>query len=153
MRGDGARQNGRVAQGGAGRRGRIGWLLGLLAGVLVVGVALAGADRPPPPGFVWVVVLAVALTATARVTLPHALRQWDRRGPTVALTGSALTGAAAGAALAELAGAVSGGEPSVDVDLSARLVGASVAAALGGAAAVLLVVLAHQWDRADTSGR
>lgn len=49
-------------------------LLAVTAFVMIVGLALLGADRPPPPGFLVVVALAAGYAAGIRMLVPRLLR-------------------------------------------------------------------------------
>lgn len=92
--------------------------------VFLVVVGLAGADKPPPPGFLIWILLAGVASLIAWWRAPHWIRPLD--------------GARDGAWMGLLAGVVlaSGpGEPSIEVTFWLRalwVVGAVVMAALGG---------------------
>jgi hypothetical protein len=122
-------------------------LIGTGTAVIMVGVALAGADRPPPPGFVWVVAFGVVWGVGVWLLLPRALVCWDERGATAALFAAAVCGGSVGVLAVSLAGAVSGGEPSVQVDTLWRALALASGAVLGGAAGVGLILLARWLDR------
>lgn len=134
------------AAGGDARRGlatRLGWG----AGIGFVLVMAAGADRPPPPGFLLIVGYAVVLAALIGRLLPHLLELWDARGAAAAIVRAALWGFTGGLALMALTMVVSTGEPSVDVDAAARLTGFTVVGAVGALCATGLTAVARALDR------
>lgn len=128
-------------------RGRIAGLLGWAGGVLVVVIGLAGADRPPPPGFVWMLVAGVVLGVAVRVFAPRALVVWDSRGAAAVLWRAAVLGMAVGATVGALAAGFASGEPSVVVSPGARLIGVIVLAAAGAAGSVCLAAAARILDQ------
>lgn len=115
-----------------------------LAWAVAVGFVLvlaAGADRPPPPGFVWVVPFAAVLGVTVRLLLPHGLATWSDSGSRAALARAAAVGALVAAMIWAVLSLASGGEPSIDVGAGARITGLVVACLAGslGAMGVLAV--------------
>jgi hypothetical protein len=129
-----------------GRR-RLATGLGWVTGVLFVLVMAAGADRPPPPGFLLVVAYGALLGVIVGRVLPHLLDVWDSRGTGPAIARSALWGFLGGLALLAVTMLVSTGEPSVDVDATARLVGFAVVGVVGALGAAGLTATARLLDR------
>jgi hypothetical protein len=89
------------------RRARLDSRFGWGGGILLVLVAVAGADHPPPPGFLWIVLFAGVVVWAVRRGLPSVLGEWDARGGASALmiaggTGLGLGVVAWGAAYAVL---------------------------------------------------
>lgn len=109
---------------------------------LVVLALAAGADRPPPVGFVVVPIMAAALVFVVAAALPR----WRAgKGFTGCFSwrGPLLQGAAAGLAVWLLTLALPfGGEPTVDPTLGQYLIGAAVMAVLGAVCASVLAALA-----------
>ncbi len=105
-------------------------------------VALLGADKPPPPGFAVVAVVAAALIALVAFAMPRwrATKARPRRGQ---VPGPAVQGAHAGAALWATAVLLPfTGEPTITPGYAHYAIGAAVAAALGAATTALLARLA-----------
>ena len=136
----------RDAQGREGRR-RLGAQLGSASSVLFVLAMAAGADRPPPPGFVLVIAYGVLLGVVVWRALPLLLDLWDARGAGPAIGRAALAGFLAGLALWALTSVISTGEPSIDVDPAARLIGFTVVGAVGALGATTLTWTGRLLDR------
>lgn len=69
-------------------------------GLLLLLVLLAGADRPPPPGFLWLVGMVAVLVGAGTVVIP---RWWERRqrvGRARMVVAAAAQGATVGLAVA-----------------------------------------------------
>lgn len=113
-------------------------MIGVSTGLLVVVVACLGADWPPPPGFVALVVAAAVLAVLISVALPR----WRARGSR-SLAGPAAQGAAVvvamwwGAALLPFTG-----EPTVSPSLWDHLIGAGLAAGVGAIGGAVLARIA-----------
>jgi hypothetical protein len=122
-------------------------MLGWTSGVVFVLVMAAGADRPPPPGFLLFVGYGALIGALIGRVLPHLLELWDDRGAGAALARAALWGFAGGLVLMALTMVVSTGEPSIDVDAAARLIGFAVVGAVGAVGAAGLSATARVLDR------
>ena len=121
--------------------------LGWVTGILFVLVMASGADRPPPPGFLLVVAYGALLGALIARALPHLLGLWDARGARQALGRAALGGLLGGLALWVLTTTVSTGEPSIDVDATARVIGFTVVGVVGALGAAALTATAMLIDR------
>jgi uncharacterized membrane protein len=128
-----------------GRR-RLSAQVGLAAAVLFVLVMAAGADRPPPPGFVLVIAFGVLLGVVVWRALPLLLDLWDTRGAGPAICRAALAGFLAGLALWALTSVISTGEPSIDVDPAARLIGFTVVGVVGAFGASALTATGRLLD-------
>jgi hypothetical protein len=129
-----------------GRR-RLAARLGWASGALFVPVMAAGADRPPPPGFLLIVVYGALLGVVVWRALPLLLDLWDARGAGRALVRAALAGFLAGLALVGVTTVLSTGEPSIAVGPVARLIGFTVVGAVGALGAVALAVTGRLLDR------
>jgi hypothetical protein len=114
-----------------GTRRRIATRLAWVVAVGFVLVLAAGADRPPPPGFIRVVVLAAVLGVLVRVLLPQGLARWSAAGPRSALARAGAVGALVSVLIWGAASLAPGGDPSVDVGTGARIIGLVVACVLG----------------------
>lgn len=117
------------------------WLIAGTTGLFLVTVAYLGADKPPPPGFLVVVLMAVALTGLVAFALPRwratkALPQCGKaRSP-------ALQGAVVGLALWAVALLLPfSGEPTITPGVLDYAIGAALAASLGAAGAAILARL------------
>jgi hypothetical protein len=131
---------------GDGRR-RLAARLGWASGAIFVLVMAAGADRPPPPGFLLIVGYGALLGIAVRRALPLLLDLWDTRGAGAAIVRAALGGFLAGLALAAVTTVLSTGEPSIAVGPAARLIGFMVVGAVGALGAVALAVTGRLLDR------
>jgi hypothetical protein len=136
-----------VTAGGHDARRRLATRLGWAAGIGFVLVMAAGADRPPPPGFLLVVGFGALVGALIGRLLPDLLGLWDDRGAAPAIVRAALWGFSGGLALMALTTVVSSGEPSVDVDAAARLIGFTAVGAAGALGAVAATAIARILDR------
>jgi len=92
-------------------------------------LALAIADLPPPPGFVIVVLILLACALLVSLRVPVYLR-WRAEGTHGRLLRVARDGCLGGGAIALLS-LLSPGEPSIQPELSDRLIGMSVLIGLG----------------------
>lgn len=129
-------------------RGRVARWYGGAVGVGFVLAMAAGADFPPPPGFIVVVMLGVALGAAVGRFLPGLLERWDRAGAGSALGRAAAIGLVA--SLAVWAGIwllPGGGEPSVTVDTASLMVGFVMVGVAGMVGAVAVVAGGRLLDR------
>jgi len=118
------------------------WVIASAVGLFLVSVAFLGADKPPPPGFLYVIAMAGVVTLLVAFAMPRwratkALPECrSPRGPTA-------QGAVVGVGLWLVALAVPGmGEPSIQLTLIDYLVGGALAASLGALGAALLARLA-----------
>lgn len=107
-------------------------------------VMAAGSDRPPPPGFLLVIVLGFGLGLAIDRLTPPLLDRWDRQGAGSVLLwvgGGGLVVAWAAWTVAWLFG---GGEPGIRVGIAAVAIGYAVVGVVGlvGAVGVALVVRA-----------
>jgi hypothetical protein len=126
---------------------RVSLVTGVGAGLLLVLLALAGADHPPPAGFLWVVLLGAVTAATVRLALPRALTRWESTGAQPILTTTALLGAASGALVVGLAGLLPSAEPSIEVTSVARVLGIAAGAASGAVGALVVVATGRLFHR------
>ncbi len=131
---------------GDGRR-RLAARLGWASGAIFVLVMAAGADRPPPPGFLLIVGYGALLGIAVRRALPLLLDLWDTRGAGAAIVRAALGGFLAGLALVAVTTVLSTGEPSIAVGPAARLIGFTVVGAVSALGAVALAVTGRLLDR------
>jgi hypothetical protein len=92
-------------------------------------LALAIADFPPPPGFVFVLLILLACALLVYLRVPVYLR-WRAEGATGRLLRVARDGLLGGGTI-ELLSLFSAGEPSIRAELSDRLIGISVLFGLG----------------------
>ena len=92
-------------------------------------LALAIADLPPPPGFVVLVLILLACAIVVYLRVPLYLR-WRAEGAKGRILRMARDGFLGGGAIALLS-LLSPGEPSIQPELSARLIGMSVLIGLG----------------------
>jgi drug/metabolite transporter (DMT)-like permease len=114
--------------------------------LLLTAVALAGADRPPPPRFTWLVIAFGVLSAVAHLRLKNHLSALRRTGG--GQPGAvALEGCAAGFSLGLFAVVLGGGEPSVTPSLLDRLIGFGVLGVLGAGCALALWWIAARMQR------
>lgn len=134
-----------------GRRRRLAARLGGLTGVAFVLVMAAGADRPPPPGFLLIAGYGALLAVAIARTLPGLLDVWDTRGPGPALGRATLWGFLGGLALWAVTTVVSTGEPTAQVDATARLIGFAVVGMVGALGAGALLATARLLDRRHRS--
>lgn len=118
------------------------WIIAVGFGVVVVAVLAAGADRPPPAGFLVVPVMSSGLVFAVAGALPRwrlskgCVSCFSWRGPMVQ---GALTGLALWLLMLALP---FGGEPTIDPTLGSYLIGASVLAMLGAVCASVLAAIA-----------
>jgi hypothetical protein len=92
-------------------------------------LALAIADFPPPPGFVILLLILLACALLVYPRVPVYLR-WRAEGAKGRILKVARDGLLAGGAIALLS-LFSAGEPSIEPELSARLIGIGVVIGLG----------------------
>ena len=114
---------------------------GLLVGL--VATAFAGADKPPPLGFLWLVVILAAASVGVFIRLKRHLasgRAGERRRARLVGVEGMIGGVGVAVALA----AIGGGEPSVVVSLESRLLGLALAAAVGAILALTVWLIAAQ---------
>lgn len=111
-------------------------------GLLLTAVALMGADRPPPPGFLAVVVVAGALS----VLIAFALPRWRAaRAPHRLTRGPAAQGALVGALIWLIFYLLPfSGEPSITPSVGDHLIGVGVSVLLGAGGAWLLARIARR---------
>lgn len=118
------------------------WLIAGATGLFLVTVAFLGADKPPPPGFVGVIVMASALAGLVAFALPR----W-RATKALPQCGKARSPAVQGAVVGVLLWAIAvllpfSGEPTITLGLIDYAIGAAMAASLGAAGAAILSRLA-----------
>ena len=92
-------------------------------------LALAIADLPPPPGFVILVLILLSCAILVYLRVPVYLR-WQAEGAKGRILRVARDGFLGGGAIALLS-LLSPGEPSIQPELSDRLIGMSVLTGLG----------------------
>lgn len=118
------------------------WIVAGATGGFVVLVAFLGADKPPPPGFIAVVVLAMSLVGLVAFVLPR-WRAIKAVPQCRSIRGHAAQGAVVGVVYWLLAMALPfAGEPSITPTVLDYLIAAAVAASLGAAAAAILFNIA-----------
>jgi hypothetical protein len=110
-------------------------------------VMAAGADRPPPPGFLVIVAYGGLLGVAVWRALPLLLDVWDARGAGPAIVHAAFGGFLAGLALVAVTTVLSTGEPSIAVGPAARLIGFTVVGVVGALGASALAVTGRLLDR------
>lgn len=111
------------------------WVIALGTGLGLILVALMGADRPPPPGFLAVVIGASILAPLIAFALPRWRGPGARRQPWRPAAEGALVASALWIVAVLLPFS---GEPTVSPSATDRLIGAGVAAALGSIGATVL---------------
>ena len=111
--------------------------------VTTVAIGLAGADKPPPPGFLLLVGVVGVLGVVAFNRLKTHLTARRARRPRIGLR-VGLEGMAAGASAALTLSLLGGGEPSVVVSLASRLIGVGVVALAGSVLALMVWLVAAQ---------
>lgn len=118
------------------------WAIAAATGLFLAAVAFLGADKPPPPGFIAVLLMAAALTGLVAFALPRwratkALPQCGKaRSP-------AVQGAVVGVAMWAIALLLPfSGEPTNTLGVLDYAIGAALAASLGAAGAAILARLA-----------
>ena len=111
-------------------------------------LALAGADWPPPSGFLLLEALLVALSVVVyiRVRSRLAARHSGRRIPV-----AALEGILAGCAFGLVSIAMRAGDPDINLNIGDHVVWLSVLAVVGGIGAQALWALAVRIDRTGTA--
>lgn len=136
---------------GARRRmaGRLGWVVG----VLFVVVMALGADYPPPPGFVLLVVVAVVLGVVVGRLVPPLLRLWDACGALRALGRAAVVGFAGGAVIWALASTIQLVTAADGVGLGAQALGLSISGGTAALGAVAVAAMSRLLDRHTRRGR
>ena len=118
------------------------WWIASGVGAFVVAVALLGADRPPPAGFLAVVAMALSLVGLIAVALPR-WRATKAVRECRSLRAPAVQGAVVGVSYWLVALALPfTGEPSIALAWSDYVLAAAVAASLGAAGAAVLSRLA-----------
>jgi hypothetical protein len=118
------------------------WVIAAATGILFIAVAFVGADKPPPPGFAVVAIMAAALTALVAFALPRwrTTKALPERGKA---PGPAVQGALVGTALWAAAVLLPfTGEPTINPGFADYVIGAALAASLGAVVAALLARLA-----------
>jgi drug/metabolite transporter (DMT)-like permease len=105
--------------------------------ILAIAIALVGADKPPPPGFLWLVGLIGILCVVAFFRLQRHLAA-SRSGRWVTGLRVGLEGMAGGGLVMLVLALFGTGEPSVTVSTGDRLVGAGAAALMGAVLALLI---------------
>ena len=111
--------------------------------VIAVAIGVAGADRPPPPGFhLFVGVVGVlCFVAFVRIKAHLAARAAGRTGVGLRV---GLEGMAAGISAVVALSLIGGGEPGVVVPLISRLIGVGAGALAGAAFAAMAWLAAVQ---------
>jgi len=108
-----------------------------------VATAFAGADKPPPLGFLWLVVILAAVCVGVFVRLKRHLAA-RRAGERRRVGRVGVEGMIGGAGLAVALAAIGGGEPSILVPVESRLLGLVFAAAVGAVLALAVWSIAVQ---------
>lgn len=118
------------------------WLIAGAVGGFVVVLGLLGADKPPPPGFVVVVLMALSLVGLIAYVLPR-WRAVKAVPECRSIRGHAAQGALVGVAYWLIAVALPiSGEPGITPSVIDYVVAAAVAASLGAAGAAILFNIA-----------
>jgi drug/metabolite transporter (DMT)-like permease len=120
--------------------------VGVAVAVVVTAVAFAGADKPPPRGFLWVVGGAVVMAAMSVVLIPAAMARWDAHGAARALGEAAVFGAGAGALVGVSVGVFASGEPSAPPSSASRALGLVVAVCVGAVLCAGMASIARLGD-------
>jgi hypothetical protein len=107
----------------------------------------ARSDRPPPPGFLLVIAYGALLGVVVWRGLPSLLDVGDARGAGPAIGRAALAGFLVALALWALTSVISTGEPSIDVDPAAGLIGFTVVGVVGALGATALTLTGRLLDR------
>jgi hypothetical protein len=118
------------------------WVIAATTGLLLIGVAFLGADKPPPPGFVVVVLMAGVLAGLVAFALPRwrATKALPQCGK---LRSPAVQGAVVGLAMWGIALLLPfSSEPTITLGLIDYAIGAAMAASFGAAGAAILARLA-----------
>jgi drug/metabolite transporter (DMT)-like permease len=122
-------------------------IAGVVAGglfVTTVAIGLAGADKPPPLGFLW---LVAALAATCLFGFYRLNRHLSVRGEAAGLTRRvAVEGAGVGLAMVLVFSLVGGAEQGVTVDMASRLIGVAVLVCVGSVVALMGWFVAVQFQ-------
>lgn len=111
-----------------------------------VAVMAAGSDRPPPPGFVAVVLVGFGLGSLVAVLIPWSLLLWDRSGARAVLLRWVGGGALLTWVLWASAWLLGSGEPTVEVNAVSQAVGFAVVGSAGGLASAVIIVVARLVD-------
>ncbi|MGA7877374.1 MAG: hypothetical protein WCA08_17070 [Desulfoferrobacter sp.] len=112
---------------------------GLFVAVVLIG--LAGADKPPPPGFLLLVGLIALLCAVAFFRLEAHLAAQTAAGWRMGMR-IGLEGAASGGVTILALSLSGGGESTVVASTESRLIGAAVVALVGAALALVIWTMA-----------
>ena len=131
----------------------LGRLIGAGASVAAVLVVLAGSDRPPPPGFVAVLVVAGGLGVLTALLVPRMLVLADRHGRPRALVAALAVGFALGAVVGVGFAVAGPGEPSTPAPgIGEAAAFITVVAVVGMVAAGLVALVAFALDRLRPAG-
>jgi len=129
----------------------MGAVLGSATFLALVALALAGADRPPPPGFVLVVAGAAVCATLVWRLIPRALARWDSSGAWSALVWVGGVGALVGAVTAGILLLLSPGEPSIrPIPVIAVMTWFAVLIVGGAVGALFLLTVARVLDRSTS---
>lgn len=113
-------------------------------------ILYAGADHPPPPGFVLLIVLDLAAAGGVYVRIPTYVR-WSRTRRSHRLLLAVMDGLAAGLLIALVTQLTPiGGEPSVEPGLMAYVIWYAVLGAVGAANAVFIYALSVLFSKRDS---
>lgn len=121
------------------------WTISLGFGLLFLLILLAGADKPPPQGFLWLVGLDAALVLVMRWRLRA---WWSTAGETGVIrwfARGAAEGALTGLVIAVPFAVLGSGEPTVEMTPSSYAVWFAVLVLVGVAAGLLLAAAGRIW--------
>jgi hypothetical protein len=122
---------------------RLGWVTSALFLLLMA----AGADHPPPPGFVLLVGVAVMVSLGVRRLVPPLLRLWDAGGAVPALARAAVVGFGCGAILGALAAAFQLATRSDRLGLVLTMLGIGISGAVTMIGAIAVAATGRLLDR------
>ena len=105
-------------------------------------VLLAGADRPPPPGFLALAAVLIALVIAGSFVIPIWWDRGMRLGAWRAALVAAVQGAAVGTLVAGLFTLAAPDQPGVQPDWTDALAGISIAAIAGALLGIILFAIA-----------
>lgn len=129
----------------------ISWVLAGTSAVAAASILLAGADLPPPPGFLFVLLAVCGFGVLIGLTLPRVLKRWDRLGAGSTLAWASALGALLGLATTVVLVSKGPGEPTIPAPgVQAYLIFAGVLVVLGGLCGFALALVARAADRAST---
>ena len=123
------------------------WLIASVLFVVWLLVMLAGSDRPPPIGFLWIVAGLVVICVAIGLALPWLWRVREQSGVWSVLWRTTTLGALVGFVLAALFGLGGSGEPSAPqmdgIDYAIWLTVVTIVGAVNGLIVGLVAIIAR----------